>query len=149
MVTDVIANAALYERLGEGIRRGLAFIARPDLGSLAAGRHDIDGDALFALVQDYPTKAETEGRWEAHRRYIDLQFVAAGIERIGVAPVGTLSAGDYDETKDITWMTGSGDFVTMPAGRFMILWPSDAHMPGLTASVLCRVRKVVVKIAVS
>ncbi|MBK7541977.1 MAG: YhcH/YjgK/YiaL family protein [Candidatus Competibacteraceae bacterium] len=49
--------------------------AATDLNALAEGRHELAGDALFALVQDYHTKPQSEGFWEAHRRYTDLQFI--------------------------------------------------------------------------
>ncbi len=53
--------------------------------AVALGRHDLDGDDLFALVQEYTTRAADECVWEAHRRYIDVQFVVTGAERMGVA----------------------------------------------------------------
>ena len=63
-------------------------------------------------------------------------------------PTARLQAGDYIPEKDITWLIGSGDFVTLAAGQFAIVWPGDAHMPGLDAGVPGTVRKIVVKIAV-
>lgn len=148
MIIDLLANARLYSGLGAGIARGLEFLAGTDVKALAPGRHEIDGDRVFALVSDYPPKPPSQGRWEAHRRYLDLQFVASGVERFGVAPIGRLESGDYIAEKDISWLTGSGDYVTLAAGQFVIVWPGDAHMPGLDAGVPGPVRKVVVKIAV-
>ena len=52
MVTDVLANAGIYAALGPRIARGLQFLADTDLKGLAAGRHELDGAALFALVSD-------------------------------------------------------------------------------------------------
>ena len=147
MITDLLENAGLYTGLGPRIAAGFDFLSRTDLGALTVGRHEIDGAALFALVSDYVPKIESDGRWEAHRKYIDLQYVARGAERIGVAPIGRLAAGEYNEQKDITWLTGAGDFVTVAAGQFMLLWPGDAHMPGIETGFVGPVRKVVVKIA--
>jgi biofilm protein TabA len=146
MVADLLTNAHLYTAFGPRIARGLRFLAETDLRSLAAGRHEIDGDTLFALVSDYAPKALAQGKWEAHRRYLDLQYVASGVERFGIAPIGHLQAGDYIPEKDITWLSGSGDFVTLSAGQFVIVWPGDAHMPGLDAGIPGQVRKIVVKI---
>lgn len=147
MIVDVIENARLYAGVGARIARALEWMALTDLGALAPGRVEIDGDRLFALVSDYTSKPQTEGRWEAHRRYLDLQIVAAGVERIGYGPVTSLVAGDYIAEKDIVWLEGDGSFVTMTPGRFMLLWPGDAHMPGIAAGEPSPVRKVVVKIA--
>jgi biofilm protein TabA len=149
MILDLLTNAHLYTSLGARIARGLQFLAETDLKALPAGRHEIDGDSLFALVSDYSPKPHSAGRWEAHKRYLDLQYVASGVERFGVAPIGRLESGDYIPEKDITWLTGSGDHITLGAGQFVIVWPGDAHMPGLDAGVPGTVRKIVVKIAVA
>ena len=146
MVSDRLANAHLYRALGPGIAQGLQFLAGTDLANLASGRHELDGTRLYALVSDYTPKPPAEGRWEAHRRYLDLQYVVSGVERMGVAPIDRLAAGDYDADRDMLWLEGLGDFLTFDAGQFMILWPGDAHMPGIDAGVPGPVRKVVVKI---
>jgi len=147
MVCDLLANAHLYGALGPGIARGLQFLTDTDLGGLAPGKHEIDGKRLFALVSDYTPKPLAEGRWESHRRYLDLQYVVSGVERMGVAPIDRLAAGDYDADRDMLWLSGAGDFLTFGAGQFMLLWPGDAHMPGVEAGVPGQARKVVVKIA--
>lgn len=149
MIVDVMQNVGLYRALGARIGRALDWAGRTDFSALAPGRIDIDGDRLFALVSDYVSKPPADGRWEAHCRYLDLQIVAAGIERIGYAPAASLGAGDYIPEKDITWLTGDGSFVTMAPGQFMLLWPGDAHMPGIAFGAPSPVRKVVIKIAVA
>jgi YhcH/YjgK/YiaL family protein len=146
MVIDRIANAHLYRPLGPQITRALDFIRDTELASLEPGRHAIDGDDVYALVSEYPSKRPEEGRWEAHRRYLDLQSVVSGTERIGYAPAEGLAAGPYDEAQDIIWLEGSGDLLTLVPGRFMLLWPGDAHMPGIAVGLPAPVRKVVLKI---
>ena len=147
MVTDVLANAGIYAALGPRIARGLQFLAETDLKGLAPGRHELDGATLFALVSDYVPKPPSQGKWEAHRRYLDLQYIVSGVERFGCSPLDRLQAGEYDPEKDITWLSGPGDFLTLSAGQFIIVWPGDAHMPGIDAGVPGEVRKVIVKIA--
>jgi len=149
VVCDLLANAHLYSGLGPRIAQGLQFLADTDLASLAQGRHELDGTRLYALVSDYTPKPQAEGRWEAHRRYLDLQYVVSGVERMGVAPTSRMVETDYQAERDLAWLQGSGDFLTLGAGQFMILWPGDAHMPGIDAGVPGPVRKVVVKIAVA
>ena len=150
MVSDLLANAHLYSGLGPRIAQGLQFLAETDLAGLAQGRHELDGARLYALVSDYTPKPPAEGRWEAHRRYLDLQYVVSGVERMGVAPI-VAHARQTTTRPTVTslWLEGSGDFLTFGAGQFMILWPGDAHMPGIDAGVPGPVRKVVVKIAVA
>jgi YhcH/YjgK/YiaL family protein len=149
MIVDRLDNAAAYEGMGPRIRRAFEYLRGNDPAALAAGKHEIEGTAIYASVQDYSTKPAGQGRWEAHRRYIDLQYIARGVERIGYAPLGRMTQGDYDGARDMLALSGEGDTVTLSAGMFMLLFPEDAHMPGLACGAPAPVRKVVVKIAVS
>jgi len=145
MIIDRIENAGLYRGLGHQLEMALKAARIPR----EPGRYDLNGDTLFALVQQYQTKPLADGKWEAHRKYIDVQYVEKGIERIGWAPVGTLDVTEpYDEGRDIAFYNGSGDFVTVRAGTFVILFPNDAHMPGITVDTPSPVKKVVVKVRV-
>ena len=148
MVFDVLANAHLYTALGSRIARGLQFLAETDLAGLTPGKHELDGKRLFALVSDYTPKPLAECRWEAHRHYLDLQYMVSGVERMGIAPAERLTAEEYQADRDIVWLSGAGDFLTFGPGQFMVLWPADAHMPGVEAGSPGPARKVVVKIAI-
>ena len=148
MVTDLLSNANVYAGLGERIAQALSWAQAHKLAGLEVGRHEIDGDRVFALVSEYVAKPLAEGRWEAHRKYLDLQCVASGRENIGYAPLVTLKGDQYIPEKDIIWLTGDGSFVAMEPGRFMLLWPEDGHMPGIATAQPERVKKVVLKIAV-
>jgi biofilm protein TabA len=149
MVTDRLTQAALYRTLSPRIAAAFDYVSSTDFAALADGRHDVDGDRIFALVQRYTTKPRTEGRWEAHRRHIDLQLVVRGAERIGYVSLDQLHAEPYDEAKDLLWLDGdAGQTIAVPAGHFMLLWPGDAHMPGIADDRARDVLKVVVKIAV-
>jgi YhcH/YjgK/YiaL family protein len=149
MVHDVIANAASYSTIGPRIAQALEFLQKGDLAGMPAGRYDIDGRTVYALVQDYTSKPMADGRWEAHRKYIDLQFVVSGRERFGYAPAGRMADGAYDEEKDLERPVGESSFVELRAGEFILLWPGEPHMPGMALDEPATVRKVVVKIAAS
>jgi YhcH/YjgK/YiaL family protein len=147
MVTDRLANADLYRALSPRIAAALAYVETTDFTALADGRYDVDGDNIFALVQRYPSKPLSDGRWEAHRKHIDLQVVLSGVEKIGYVSIDQLTAEPYDENKDLTWLSGeAGQWITLPAGHFTLLWPGDAHMPQIQATGAVDVLKVVVKI---
>ena len=89
-----------------------------------------------------------EARWEAHRRYIDVQYMVKGTERIGVGHLSQFVQEPYDPELDVIWLTGEGDFLTFPEGTFMIFWPEDAHLPRVMVHEPAEVIRVVVKIAV-
>ena len=147
MVTDRLVNAPHYRPLSPRIATALDYVASHDFAKMADGRHDIEGDHMFALVQRYSSKPLSEGRWEAHKKYIDLQLVVSGTEQIGYVSIDQLTAEPYDAERDLTWLSGTaGEWITLPAGHFMLLWPGDAHMPQIAAGASSEVLKVVVKI---
>jgi YhcH/YjgK/YiaL family protein len=149
MIVDKLTNTAAYRELGPGIAAAFDYLKSQDFTKIPAGKYEIDGDNCFAIVQDYETVPQIEKRWVAHRKYIDIQYIANGAEYIGYANLDTLEVvEDYDEAKDITWLEGNGDFITVNPGTFVILYPQDAHMPGVAIYGSKPVRKVVVKIAV-
>lgn len=146
MVLDRLDWASVYFPLSPGLRRALEHLQATDWSATGTGRHDIDGDALFAIVSDYQTRSSADVAWEAHRRYIDVQFVHSGVERIGHAPLAALTVTGYDEARDLVTARGDGGYVTVAAGMFAILWPQDAHRPGVTGRRRSVVRKVVLKV---
>jgi len=148
MIIDRIAHANLYTTLGPRVAQAFDYLQKTDVASLAAGTYELDGRRLYALVQDYTTKPEADGKWEAHCRYADLQFVAAGSERIGFGPMTNFEQQDYNRDKDYVAITGTGEFLTLESGFFMLLWPGEGHMPGIAIDTPQPVRKVVVKIEV-
>ena len=65
---------------------------------------------------------------------------------MGYAQTAALKAGDYDDSRDFLPLDGDGLFIEMRAGTFMILWPQDAHMPGMAIDASSPVKKAVVKV---
>ncbi len=97
-------------------------------------------------MQEYTTRAADQCVWEAHRKYIDVQFVAVGVERMGFANLAQMRERDaYDPTRDVAFFDPGESFVTIPAGMFAIFGPEDVHSPGHAAGQPSVVRKVVVK----
>ena len=95
------------------------------MAGLATGRHTIVGDEVFALVQEYRTKSHSEGFWESHRKYIDVQYMVRGAERMGYANLASLAERQpYDADKDLLILDGSGDFFTVPSGHVRDLRPA-------------------------
>ena len=148
MIMDRLSHASEYVGSNKRIAAGLRYLQQTDLTKVAPGKYEIDGENVFALVQEYETKPMEKGRWEAHRQYMDIQYVAAGEERMGYTNLDHLKAGEYDATKDFLPLEGAGDFLRMTAGMFVIFAPQDAHMPGMVVDTPKPVKKVVVKVRV-
>ena len=113
--------------------KALAFLAREDLAGLAPGRHEIDGDEVFANVQELVTVPAGEKNYEAHRRYADIHYVISGTELIGVAPVGECApVGEFSEADDFGLFAPGGreSWVVVRPGELVVTPPCDAHKPG-------------------
>ena len=134
--------------LAQRLSAGFDYLQTVDAANLEPGRVEVDGDQVFALVQEYSTKPMDEGRWEAHVKYIDIQYLASGEEQVGYANVNDLTMGDYDEAKDRYIPQGEGSFIRLSAGMFGLFMPEDAHMPNMAVDQPQPVKKIVVKVAV-
>ena len=147
MIIDHIDNAPQYYGLGAGIEAGLRFLKPADLQNLSLGKKVINGEKLFAIISEYNTKAETSVKWEAHRRYIDIQYVVSGAESMEYQCVSKMKIEtQYNETTDALFLRGEGSRLLVPSGYFVIFFPQDAHRPGLNIRRPQTVRKIVVKV---
>jgi biofilm protein TabA len=150
VILDTLAHSDRYAALGPRIARGLAWLASFSPAFLD-GRHEIDGENIFALVQSYDTVPPTEKRFESHRDYIDIQYVHAGREVILYAPLSELTPETgYDAARDFTLYrdpTVSTPLALAP-GYFTLFYPHDGHKPGCLSGPPERIRKVVIKVRV-
>lgn len=124
------------------------FLQNTDLDALPLGRNDI-AEGAFANVQEYETK--TASKYELHRRYIDVQLLTRGEEWVYVAPVADAHdpQGAFDTEADCILYASavSERRVVVSPRSYLILYPSDAHMPCMAIDGVSRpVRKIVVKI---
>ena len=127
-------------RLPAAIERALDFLRSTDFSKLAPGVVEIDGKNIFAQIIDLTTREVAENRPEVHRRYLDIQFLAWGEEKIGFAidnGNNTISESLLAQ-RDIIFYHGS----------YVIFFPQDVHRPGCHKSVATPIRKIVVKVAI-
>src|SRR5205085_4696393 len=118
MIVDRLGNASMYFGLGERLATALRYLQSTDLDAIQPGRYEVDGSRLFVLVQQYDTKPKEKGFWEAHRNYIDVQYVHQGVELIGYANLEYLKAGEYDPARDFVPAEGQGEYFQLRAGCF-------------------------------
>ena len=116
----------------------------------AVGKYDLENGA-YVSVQEYTTKARSEAKYEAHKKFIDIQMILSGKELIAVSPIEKMTISDeYNEEKDFMLFHHNDectDYV-LEAGDFLILYPQDVHMPGVCVNEKSPVRKIVVKVPV-
>ncbi len=148
MIFDTLADANRYESLNPHFAKAFEFLGRTDLAELPDGRHEIDGDNVFAVVLREPGRGREGVTLEAHRKYIDIQFCVAGIDEMGWRPLAECT-GDgqgFDESNDLEFFTETpAGWASVPPGSFAIFFPSDAHAPMGGVGDL---HKIIVKLAV-
>ncbi|MCK0123828.1 YhcH/YjgK/YiaL family protein [Gelidibacter sp. F2691] len=149
MIVDKIENIGLYKGLHKGIDKALAYIKNTNFDALPVGKHEIDGDAVFAILKEYPTKPIEDQLMESHIKYIDVQYVIEGVEHMGV----TMKSGQdpkkaYDPEDDYMLFEEPYDIITVKAGMYAIFFPDDIHMPEVTTGAPSNVKKVVVKVKI-
>lgn len=153
MIIDRIENRAFYRQLGPQVGEALEYLASTDFTKMADGKYELDGQKMFAIVQRYRPKPLSEIAWEAHRKYIDIQYMAAGAERMGCAPLSERIAmkKGYDPQRDVVFYNAQGDLFTVSERSFVVFTPQDIHAPGLVVdrpAALGEVLKVVIKIGI-
>lgn len=137
----------LYRGISENLAKGIDFLLNFD-ASKPEGKYEIDGDKVYALVMSGKTKLPEEPIFEAHRKYIDLQYILSGEEDTGYAPVSDcIVTVPYDENGDYLMVKGEGSEVRVTEGNFYIAFPCDGHRP-MCSKNPGNIKKVIVKIAV-
>lgn len=148
MIYDSLKHMECYRGIHPGVYRGLELLRDTDFSTWEDGRHEIDGDALFLLLQSYETKGENETP-EAHRKYVDIQYLLSGSERMGVAPLEDMRKEvEGHPERDIWFYHGPTDELLLTGDRFVALWPGDAHAPGISVDGPTPCRKCVVKVKI-
>jgi YhcH/YjgK/YiaL family protein len=148
MILDTLACAGRYVALHPRFARAFTFLAGTDLESLPTGRHEIDGDAMFVIIDRKDGRGHDGARLEAHRRYIDIQYTLRGEEEIGWTPLTGCAGADgaFDTDRDIVFFRDlPSAWLRLPRGTFAIFFPEDAHAPLAGQGALV---KAIVKIAV-
>ncbi len=149
MVYDKIDNIETYKGLSDDIYEGLKFLRQvtPDL---ECGVHEIN-PRVKAIVSEYETNPVNENGYEAHKMYIDIQYLLIGNEKNCCLPVEKLKeTKPYKEEIDAAFYKADPPFqeLMLGDGYFVIYWQQDGHMPCLSVDVAEKVKKVVVKIRI-
>ena len=152
MIVAKLEEAAKQTVLTPEFEKAYKFLLDARGRTLEEGRVEIDGDRVFALVQSYETTSGGEPKFEAHRKYADIQYITAGAEMIGWTTLEKMTAtGEYDPAKDVILGKATASDVTpvkLFAGELGVFYPSDAHAPKQAVGTPVTVHKIVVKVAV-
>ena len=151
MIFDNLSNLDLYKSLSPDIYEGLKFLREAD-ANITNGVYRLN-PRVKAIVSEYETKPQNENGYEAHKQYLDIQYILQGQERVACLPIEELNeTKPYSEESDCALY--SADTIHQPlemtigAGYFAIFYPQDGHMPQLTQDQPTKVKKVVVKVKI-
>ena len=149
MIYDTLDHLEAYRGVHPGVMRGLELLRDTDFSQWEDGRHEIDGERLFILLQSYETKPENDTP-EAHRKYIDIQYLLSGQEQMGVGPLEEMTEEvEARPEGDIWFYHGPLSTILLSGRRFTALWPGDAHAPCIAVDQKpAPCRKCVVKVRV-
>src|SRR3989304_7914314 len=151
IVTD-LSNIDYQISMTSVIKKAIDFLRRTNIHSLADGRVEIDGQQVFAIIQRYETVIAGVPKFEHHKKYVDIQYVASGEEVIGWAPADEITVTEaYDVDKDICFGTvpkGEITPVYMRSGQAAGLYPEDGQAPRLAAGAPSRAWNEMVDVAV-
>ena len=149
MILDKLENTDFYSGISQNLNKGFEFLKSADLLTLKPGRHEIDGNEVFALVSEYDTKNHPECRPEAHQTYSDIQYIISGREAIGFVTLNNqLITSEFDPAKDITFYSCETSPLILEAGMFAVFFPQDVHRPCMQIDGPVKVKKVVVKVRI-
>ena len=146
MILGRLTDWRRYAALNSGFEEAFRFLETAN--GLENGRYELGG-GMYANVSEVTTRPAESFDFEAHRKYIDIQYLLSGASVMTWAETASLEpVTDYDPQKDFQLLRGEGRGVQVRKGDFYVLWPEDAHKPHGTDGAPSTYRVVVVKVPV-
>jgi len=146
MIIDKIENLNIYASISERLAKGIEYINNSDFSKIDLGTYPIQGEDVFAMVQEYDTKKIEDCKLEGHCKYIDIQYIIIGEEHIGLAPKTNQEITEKNDENDYAFYKGDSSLFKFNPSVFGIFFPDDLHMPCVGLKQSSKVRKVVVKV---
>ncbi len=129
------------------------FIKTHDIAAMQPGTYNIDSNNVYAIVAELNPNEKEQVKWEAHKNFNDLQFIAKGKAMMGIAAVSSPSAQvtmPYDPKTDNENFTVTGEkYYEAVPGTFFIFSPKEMHRPAFKLNGYDNIKKVVIKIRAS
>ncbi len=147
MIVDKTKNIKFYKALLPNLDNALE--ALDSLGKdPQKGRYEFEGG--YFMIQEGETHSVSDGDYEAHRKYIDVQIIISGSELVGWADTSCLKETDgYDSEKDKEMLSGPDEYcVKVSEGMFWAAFPQDAHKACRDTGEKTAYKKAVVKLPV-
>ena len=153
MIFDKIENLSRYSLLDKNFNKIIEFISKKNLNDIEDGKYIIEEENLYVNIETYNTKREQEGKLEAHRKYIDLQYIIKGQERFAICDIQDIEKviEEYNSERDIIFFASKAkQFIEARSGEFLIFDENCVHMPQfrIKDDISDKVKKAVFKIKI-
>lgn len=152
MIIDNLKNCEKYYSVNIKFQKAFEFLKKAVAENLAVGKYEIDGTDVYANIMENITRDECDCKYEGHKNYIDIQFIASGAEVMKVADISKMTANtEYISERDIMHFDDY-DAVTIAvigSNEYAVFFPNDIHKPGMALNgQKAPVKKIVVKVRV-
>jgi len=142
-----------HTKFADDIEMALQHLRVTDYLLREPGKYPINGEQMFALVQDPMTQSWETGFPEFHQRHIDVQYLLSGEEALGYLPANPdlIPHDDRLQERDIAFVaqqTHETKIVLTP-GMYAIFFPGELHRPCRAVKLDAQgmqIKKVVIKI---
>jgi YhcH/YjgK/YiaL family protein len=145
MIYAQLKDAPAYRGIHPRLDRVLELLTEEFLAGVGTERRELDGEKLFVTRFDVSTTADDTRLFEYHRRYLDVFVCMRGSEWVDLAKPEALT---LREQHDDYW-GASGEAeqgILLKPGSFLVLFPGDAHRPGMAAAQPEAISRIVFKI---
>ena len=145
MILDVISNLENYRQLFPRFAVFKEYLVK--MNELPEGKYDL-GEGEFFSIMSGETRELESAQYEFHQKYLDLQIMLEGSEFMQWQNLDKVDQLNFDAESDIGFGTGPGTLIEIPQNSFYIVYPQDAHMPGLHVEEPAQFKKAVFKLKV-
>ena len=152
MIFTNVNNEIQNKSLAKDIRFCIEFAKKNEnkILSLVNGSYDVGYNNIKMNLGKYFTKSENEKFWESHKKYLDVQIMINGTEKVAINDIRDMEVKSFDEEKDLTILEGDKAFdIIMKTGDVLVFFPNDVHKPELNVSEnddSGNIRKIVTKV---
>jgi YhcH/YjgK/YiaL family protein len=150
MIYGNIGNLGDISIYPEAIQTAIKYLRDTDLLSIEAGIYELQGKDMYVQVSNIDTAPKEDKKPEVHRKYIDVQYLVEGKEKIGFAvDTGKNKVSEeYIEEKDVLFYEeceNESELIMTP-GAFVVFFPNIVHRPACKYGENLKIKKVVIKI---
>lgn len=136
----------------KAIQTAINYLKDHDFAAMDTGVYEISEKDIYAQVFDAQTGPANEKKPEVHEKYIDVQFLVSGEEKLGfTVDTGAYEVDERHEERDLIFYkeVKNEGYIEARPGNYCIFFPSDVHRPAVAVTEPMSVRKVVVKVKIS